>query len=249
MFLPAGRRSCFVAYGARGRGRSVRAGPCCGLCSGFACGFACRSVRRGGCGGRRPESETCKIRSDMRKTNVMQIVRLVMMIAAVAGVIYALEYMERGIAVWFWITLLGVGFVGLPRSGRRRRNRADRSAESYPPDIAPGGFFWRGLRRRAGNFGKFSGRSMRLSWPGIFGSCRVPIRRAMRTPSLRSPPPPEDFAVVIGGKAVGGIGLAPGTDVGRFNAGIGCRIGASYRGLVPGTGWRGPRSGFSQIPR
>ncbi|MFQ7503668.1 MAG: hypothetical protein ACLRMJ_12265 [Alistipes finegoldii] len=36
----------------------------------------------------------------------MQIVRLVMMIAAVAGVIYALEYMERGIAVWFWITLL-----------------------------------------------------------------------------------------------------------------------------------------------
>ena len=42
----------------------------------------------------------------MRKTNVMQIVRLVMMIAAVAGVIYALEYMERGIAVWFWICLL-----------------------------------------------------------------------------------------------------------------------------------------------
>ena len=60
----------------------------------------------------------------------------------------------------------------------------------------------------------------------------------MRTPSLR-PPPPEDFAVVIGGKAVGGIGLAPGTDVGRFNAGIGCRIGAvgsglSDRGFVPG---------------
>ena len=34
------------------------------------------------------------------KTNVMQIVRLVMMIVAVAGIIYALEYMERGIAVW-----------------------------------------------------------------------------------------------------------------------------------------------------
>ena len=64
-----------------------------------------------------------------------------------------------------------------------------------------------------------------------------------------TPPPPEDFAVVIGGKAVGGIGLAPGTDVGRFNAGIGCRIGAvgsglsdrgcrigaSYRGFVPGS--------------
>ena len=29
------------------------------------------------------------------KTNVMQIVRLVMMIVAVAGIIYALEYMER----------------------------------------------------------------------------------------------------------------------------------------------------------
>lgn len=35
---------------------------------------------------------------------------------------------------------------------------------------------------------------------------------------------------MIGGKAVGGIGLAPGTDVGRFNAGIGCRTGVSYRG-------------------
>lgn len=35
---------------------------------------------------------------------------------------------------------------------------------------------------------------------------------------------------MIGGKAVGGIGFAPETDVGRFNAGIGCWIGASYRG-------------------
>jgi len=41
---------------------------------------------------------------------------------------------------------------------------------------------------------------------------------------------PEDFAVVIGGKAVGGIWFAPETDVGRFNAGIGYWIGASYRG-------------------
>ena len=40
-----------------------------------------------------------------------------------------------------------------------------------------------------------------------------------------TPPPPEDFAVVIGGKAVGGIGLAPGTDVGS---------GLSDRGFVPG---------------
>lgn len=60
---------------------------------------------------------------------------------------------------------------------------------------------------------------------------------------ITQPPPPEDFAVVIGGKAVGGIGLAPGTDVGRFNAGIGCRIGASYRGLVPGTGCYDRRRG------
>lgn len=116
---------------ARGKEDDRCAGPCCGLCSGFACGFVCRSVRRGGCGGRRPESETCKIKSDMRKTNVMQIVRLVMMIAAVAGVIYALEYMERGIAVWFWITLLGVGFVGLLYTFRltQRRVRLERRAK------------------------------------------------------------------------------------------------------------------------
>ena len=62
----------------------------------------------------------------MRKTNVMQIVRLVMMIAAVAGVIYALEYMERGIAVWFWITLLGVGFVGLLYTFRLTQRRVAR---------------------------------------------------------------------------------------------------------------------------
>ncbi|MBS6296982.1 GNAT family protein [Alistipes sp.] len=67
----------------------------------------------------------------------------------------------------------------------------------------------------------------------------------MRTPSLR-PPPPEDFAVVIGGKAVGGIGLAPwaasGWRRGRMSdrgcrigaVGSGLRTGASYRGFVPG---------------
>ncbi len=64
----------------------------------------------------------------------------------------------------------------------------------------------------------------------------------MRTPSLRSPPPPEDFAVVIGGKAVGGIGLAPwaasGWRRGRMSGGStpesavgsGLRTGVSYRG-------------------
>lgn len=47
------------------------------------------------------------------KTNLMQLVRLVAMVLAIAGIIYALEFMDRGIAVWFWVTLLGVGFVGL----------------------------------------------------------------------------------------------------------------------------------------
>ena len=46
------------------------------------------------------------------KNNLMQLVRLVAMVLAVAGIIYALEFMERGIAGGFWITLLGVGFVG-----------------------------------------------------------------------------------------------------------------------------------------
>ena len=62
------------------------------------------------------------------KTNVMQIVRLVMMIVAVAGIIYALEYMERGIAVWFWITLLGVGFVLYTFRLTQRRVRLERRA-------------------------------------------------------------------------------------------------------------------------
>ena len=93
----------------------------------------------------------------MRKTNVMQIVRLVMMIAAVAGVIYALEYMERGIAVWFWITLLGVGFVGLLYTFRltQRRVRLERRAKerqdahafiTQPP---PAGGFRRSDRRQS----------------------------------------------------------------------------------------------------
>lgn len=43
-----------------------------------------------------------KTRIDM-KNNLMQLVRLVAMVLAVAGIIYALEFMERGIAVWFWI--------------------------------------------------------------------------------------------------------------------------------------------------
>lgn len=66
------------------------------------------------------------------KFNLMQLVRLVMMILAIAGIIYALEYLEHGIAVWFWVTLLGVGFVGLLYSFRltqRRLRRESRAQE------------------------------------------------------------------------------------------------------------------------
>lgn len=47
------------------------------------------------------------------KINLMQIIRLVMMVLAIAGVIFAIEYLEHGIAVWFWVVVLGIGFVGL----------------------------------------------------------------------------------------------------------------------------------------
>ena len=50
------------------------------------------------------------------------------MVLAIAGIIYALEFMERGIAVWFWVLLLGIGFVGLLYTFRltQRRLRAER---------------------------------------------------------------------------------------------------------------------------
>ena len=65
------------------------------------------------------------------KNNLMQLVRLVAMVLAIAGIIYALEFMERGIAVWFWVMLLGVGFVGLLYTFRltQRRVRLERRAK------------------------------------------------------------------------------------------------------------------------
>ena len=41
---------------------------------------------------------------------------------------------------------------------------------------------------------------------------------------------PVDFAVVVGGRAVGGVGFVPGTDVERFGAEIGYWPGSRYRG-------------------
>ncbi|HIY47509.1 MAG TPA: hypothetical protein IAA35_05690 [Candidatus Alistipes faecigallinarum] len=62
------------------------------------------------------------------KLNAMQAVRLILMVLAIAGIIYAVEYVPRGIAVWFWVVLLGVGFVGLLYTFRltQRRLRAER---------------------------------------------------------------------------------------------------------------------------
>lgn len=57
------------------------------------------------------------------KINFIQVIRLVGMVVAIAGIIYALEFMERGIAVWFWIALLGIGFVGLLYTFRLTQRR------------------------------------------------------------------------------------------------------------------------------
>ena len=64
------------------------------------------------------------------KISFMQVVRLVGMVLAIAGLIYALEFMERGIAVWFWVLVLGIGFVGLLWTFRltQRRLSAEKRA-------------------------------------------------------------------------------------------------------------------------
>lgn len=57
------------------------------------------------------------------KINIMQGIRLIIMVLAVAGIIYALEFMQGGIAVWFWVTVLAVGFVGLLYTFRLTQRR------------------------------------------------------------------------------------------------------------------------------
>ena len=65
------------------------------------------------------------------KEKLLQGLRLLMMVEAIAGIIYAVEYMPPGIAVWFWVAVLGVGFVGLLYSFRvtQRRLRQARRAQ------------------------------------------------------------------------------------------------------------------------
>lgn len=65
------------------------------------------------------------------KEKFLQGLRLLMMVVAIAGIIYAVEYMPSGIAVWFWVAVLGVGFVGLLYSFRvtQRRLRQARRAQ------------------------------------------------------------------------------------------------------------------------
>ena len=70
----------------------------------------------------------------MMKFSFMQVVRLVGMVLAIAGIIYALEFMERGIAVWFWVLLLGIGFVGLLYTFRLTQRRAAREKRERERD-------------------------------------------------------------------------------------------------------------------
>ena len=62
----------------------------------------------------------------MKGIQGMQVVRFAGMVLAVAGIIYALEYVPGGMAVWFWVALLGIGFVGLLWSFRVARRSAKR---------------------------------------------------------------------------------------------------------------------------
>ena len=61
---------------------------------------------------------------------VMQAIRLIGMVLAVAGIIYAVEYVPSGIGIWFWVVLLGIGFVGLLWSFRVTRRRTQAKTDS-----------------------------------------------------------------------------------------------------------------------
>lgn len=64
----------------------------------------------------------------MKGASVIQGIRLIGMVLAIAGIIYAIEYVPRGIAVWFWVVLLGIGFFGLLfsfRAAQRRNGNAN----------------------------------------------------------------------------------------------------------------------------
>ena len=93
----------------------------------------------------------------------------------------------------------------MPGSGRKRKNPAGRNADLHPPDIVARRF---GFRAEACGF----------RWGGSF----IPEERACFLPL--------DFAVVAGGKAVGGVGFVLGTDVERFGAKIGFWLSSRCRG-------------------
>ncbi len=70
----------------------------------------------------------------MNSGSIWQLVRLSVMIVAVAGIIYALEYLQCGKALWFWVALLGAGFVGLliafRTAQRQKRSRSKKDNSS-----------------------------------------------------------------------------------------------------------------------
>lgn len=73
----------------------------------------------------------------MSRTALFQTLRIAVMILAAAGIIYALEYMQGGAAVWFWVTLLGIGFVGLLYSFRVTQRRTASKRRNTPGEKTP----------------------------------------------------------------------------------------------------------------
>ncbi|MCM1151448.1 MAG: hypothetical protein NC209_02265 [Alistipes sp.] len=69
----------------------------------------------------------------MNAASFWQAVRLATMVLAIAGIIYALEFLPGGIALWFWVALLGIGFVGSLVSFRLARRRNARNSRQPVP--------------------------------------------------------------------------------------------------------------------